>query len=151
MLRHALMEPRLKFDGTIEAMFRRFVILLMILVTPFAQAQAVLECAVMDLKIAVRCCCHGEHQPLMKLRGTNNPCCAVEIQVGERQFVAAAAESSNQRTAKVFPDDEPVAAILSTAPFFANVVVRISPSIQPFAAHVFPTVPTYLRTARLRL
>lgn len=132
-------------------MFKRFVILLMLLVTPFAQAQAVVVCAVMDLKLAVRCCCPGDHQPSMKLRVTRTPCCAVDIQVGERQFVASTAESSNQLTAKGFFDHAPVTAILSTAHFFTTVAIGILQSLQPFAARYFLTIPTYLRTARLRL
>lgn len=136
--------------GLGKPMFKRSIILLLLLVTPFAQAQAVLECAMMDLQTAAPCCCTDENQPSMKGHDASQSCCAVQIKAGDRQFVVSAAEPSTRLSAKAHWSDAPVVAILPTAPIVAVVAAvallrKPSVSLDPLSA------PLYLRTARLRL
>jgi hypothetical protein len=130
-------------------MFKRSVILLLLLVTPFAQAQGALECAMMDLQTAAPCCCAGDHEPSMMARG-NGACCVVTVKAGERQFVAPAAEPSTRLMAKQLWNDAPVVAIAPTAPIIAVVAVAVSPSLPSEPLDPLSS-PLYLRTARLRL
>ena len=130
-------------------MFKRSIIILLLLVTPFAQAQAVLDCAMMDLQTAVPCCCAGDHEASMRAHETG-ACCVVEIKAGERQFVAPAAEQSTQSTAKTLWNEPPVVAIPPTAPIIELAAVVVFPSPQ-LVGSLDPLSPLYLRTARLRL
>ncbi len=132
-------------------MFKKFIIVLLLLVTPFAQAQAVVACAMMDAQTIVRCACPGEdHHSKESQRGTDDACCVVEVIAGERQFVAPAAQST-PLPAKAVWSEAPVVAILPTALFDATVAYGVSPSRQPSVFFDVLRTPLYLRTARLRL
>jgi hypothetical protein len=131
-------------------MFRKAVIVLLLMVTPFAQARAVIVCSMTNGQAVERCVCPGEHHRKMAAHGDEHAqCCAFVLEVTERQFVAPAAEATKHLPAKRVWDDVPVIAIMPAAPVVA--AVRIAPSpLLARAPDLFPA-PLYLRTARLRL
>ena len=131
-------------------MFKKAVILLMLIVTPFAQARAVLSCSMMNGQVVAHCCCpgHGEGAPLQRDTPEATACCNVAIEVSEKVFAGV---SPDQPTAKRAghdtPDTHALAPAVTAVPTF---VVATRPLPSADAASLAPD-RLYLRTARLRL
>ena len=130
-------------------MFKKAVIVLLLLTTPFAQARAVLICSMMNGQVVEKCCCpgHTEHVP-DKHPTPDATCCDVVVAVSDKAFAGV---TSDQTTLKRAAHDAPDVAMAATptpiVPTFAVALRLPSPAYSPFA------VPDrlYLLTARLRL
>lgn len=132
-------------------MFKRAVIVLLLLTTPFAQARAVLICSMMNDRVVEKCCCpeHTEHHMPAQPAAPDASCCNVVVAISDKAFAGVTSEHTLlKRIAHDLPD---VATVAAPAPLPTAFVVPIRP---PSAAFDGPTaVPDrlYLRTARLRL
>ena len=131
-------------------MFKKAVILLMLIVTPFAQARAVLICSMMNGQVVEHCCCpgHGERAPRQRHAPEATACCDVVIEVTENGFAGVSPDQSTvKRASHDVPDTHALAPPVTAAPTF---VVATRPLPTANAAILTPD-RLYLRTARLRL
>lgn len=130
-------------------MFRKAVILLMLLITPFAQARAVLICSMMNGQIVEQCCCpgHAEHRAPTGHDAPAAACCEVAIEVSDRAFAGISAE---QPTIKRLHDVSDAITAAVPAPIVPTFAVAMRPP-PPDKADVLAPDRLYLRTARLRL
>ena len=130
-------------------MFKKAVIVLLLLTTPFAQARAVLICSMMGDQVVEKCCCpgHAEHSTNTHA-APDASCCEVVVAVGDKAFAGVTADQASlKRVAHDAPN-----------------VFTVAPPALPAAAFAVALHPTsrvdvpalvldrlYLRTARLRL
>jgi hypothetical protein len=136
-----------------EAMFRKAVILLLLMVTPFAQARAVMVCSMTDGPVVERCVCPEDHHRSMSAHHAHgeqsSSCCTFVLEVSKREFVAPAVEAAKQLPTKRAWDDVPVVTLLPTP------AVVAAPGVPPSPRLMRSPDPDpdrlYLRTARLRL
>jgi hypothetical protein len=132
-------------------MAKKTLILLLVLIAPFAQARAVLLCAMMNQAPVERCSCPGDrqHTPTDQ-RQTPHGCCTVVMEVGAREFVAPALQASDVLPVKQSWDDVPaieLASIVADADSTATAL----PGHTATVTRAAPPLPLYLATARLRL
>jgi hypothetical protein len=129
-------------------MFRKVLIVLLLLTTPFAQARAVLICSMLNNQVVDECP-HAEHHMPAQPDAPDASCCNVVVAVSDKAFAGI---TSEQTTLKRIAHDVPdVAMVAAPAPLLAAFVVPLRP---PSSAADCPlAVPDrlYLRTARLRL
>jgi hypothetical protein len=134
-------------------MFRKSVIVVLLLITPFAQARAVLVCSMMNEAPVERCVCPElHHEQMPHSPADHSKCCNVVIEVGHREFA-----SSTFSTASALPQmaawaDVPgieLNLIESPPALAAADVSATSESVALRALSNAP--PLYLGTARLRL
>lgn len=138
-------------------MLKNLAILLMLLSAPFAQARAVMACAVMPVlaHAAEPCCCEDEvtGPSLAQNAGLDGmPCCEVMIDAGGDPGMVAISDATEKKPVKKLWDHSPD---LATAPpqfALAAFELQTSPS-RDHAAHPAwdDASRTYLRTSRLRL
>jgi hypothetical protein len=131
-------------------MFKKAVIVLMLLTTPFAQARTVLICSMMNGQIVEHCCCpgHGEGAPIQRDAPEAAVCCDVVVEVSEHAFASVSAEQPTfKRVGHDVPDTHVVATPAAIVPMF---VAAARPLRSVDAASLVP-YRLYLRTARLRL
>jgi hypothetical protein len=135
-------------------MFRKAIIVLLLLTTPFAQARAVLICSMMNDRVVEKCCCpeHTEHHMPAQPAAPDAPeasCCNVIVAVSEKVFAGV---TSEQTTPKRIAHDAPdVAMAAAPAPLLTAFVVPLRPPSSAFDAPIAVPDRLYLRTARLRL
>jgi len=134
-------------------MFRKLIIALMLLAAPFAQAKAMLVCAMMQGQIVEQCCRDDDcRQACMTSQDAaqGQCCCAVAIDTNENIAFGAAAESIDKKPVKKLWDSSPD---LATAPPQASMaaVSDASHASLPFEPHTHDGSRLYLLTARLRL
>ena len=130
-------------------MFKKAVIALLLLTTPFAQARAVLICSMMNDEVVEQCCCpgHTEHAPAPHT-APDAGCCEVGVAVSDKAFAGVTADpSSLKRVAHDAPTVFTVAPSMPPVPTFA---VALHPPSGADAPRPLP-YRLYLRTARLRL
>jgi hypothetical protein len=130
-------------------MFKKAVIVLLLLTTPFAQARAVLICSMMNDQVVEKCCCpgHTDHAP-GKHTAPDATCCDVVVAVSDKAFAGVTADQTTfKRIAHDAPDISMVAAPMPLVPTFSVALRPPSSADGPLA------VPErlYLLTARLRL
>jgi len=131
-------------------MFKKAVIVLMLLITPFAQARAVLICSMMNGQIVEHCCCpgHGEGAPIRRDAPEAAACCDVVVEISEHAFASVSADQSTfKRVSHDVPHTHALAAPAAIVPMFA---VATRPLLSADAVGLVP-YRLYLRTARLRL
>jgi hypothetical protein len=131
-------------------MFKKAIIVLLLLTTPFAQARAVLICSMMNDRVVEKCCCpgHTEHHVPAQPEAPDATCCDVVVAVSDRAFAGV---TSEQTTLKRIAHDVPdVAMVAAPAPLVAAFLIPLRP---PSDADGPIAVPDrlYLLTARLRL
>jgi hypothetical protein len=130
-------------------MFKKAVIVLLLLTTPFAQAR-VLICSMMNGQVVERCHCpgHGEHRMPMRQPASDATCCDVMMQASDKMFAGIGTEQPTLKRAS--HDVQDAVLVAPATPFAPMPAVAQRPP-----AHVYVTdhVPDrlYLRTARLRL
>lgn len=131
-------------------MFKKAVIVLLLLTTPFAQARAMLVCSMMNGQVVERCCCPGHAQHTMPMRhdAPDAACCDVVVQVSEKTFAGVSAHQPTLKRAA--QDVQHVVVLAPSAPYLPTPVVDSHPSRQADSPDYFPD-RLYLRTARLRL
>ena len=135
-------------------MFKKLVIALMLLAAPFAQAKAVLVCAMMQGQIVEQCCRDDDdcRQACVMSQGAAREvcCCAVAIDTNGNIAFGAAAESVDKKPVKKLWDSSPD---LATGPPPASMaaVSDASRASLPFEPHTHDGSRLYLLTARLRL
>ena len=131
-------------------LFRKAVLVLMLLAAPLMQARTVLVCSMMDDQASVQCCCENERRPAPRKPShlTEIGCCVSAIEITDEKGSATATDSSVQTSAK--PDGNGHALVVQPALPPLD-TVRTAP------ARIRSTLPArddsrlYLRTARLRL
>ena len=130
-------------------MFKKAIIVLLLLTTPFAQARAVLICSMMDNQVVEECCCPGHTEPAPRERTTPDAtCCDVVVAVSDKAFAGV---TSDQTTFKrIAPDVPDVFVAAMPVPLVPTFGVALRP---PSNANGPIAVPErlYLLTARLRL
>jgi len=131
-------------------MFKKAVIVLLLLTTPFAQARAVLICSMMNGQVVERCHCpgHGEHRMPMRQPASDATCCDVMMQASDKTFAGIGTEQPTLKRASHDVQDAVVTA--PAAPFVSTYSFSQRPSLY---LHLPEHAPDrlYLRTARLRL
>ena len=139
-------------DGDRVLMFRKAVIVLLLLVTPFAQARALFSCSMMNGQVVERCICPAEQHRLPKPHDeSGTACCTPALEFSERQIIASAADQSARLPAKRPWDSLPVIAIVPSAPIITAAATGMAQSTWQYPAFYPASSPLYLRTARLRL
>jgi hypothetical protein len=131
-------------------MFKKAVIVLLLLTTPFAQARAVMICSMTNDQVVERCHCpdQREHRMPMRHDAPDATCCDVEMRVSDETFAGIGTE---QPTLKRAAHDVPDAVVLAPAtPFLPTLAVAQRPPAYAFVTNHVPD-RLYLRTARLRL
>ena len=129
-------------------MFKKAVILLLLLITPFAQARAVLICSMMNGQVVERCCCTGHAVHGATHDAPEARCCDTAIEVSDKAFAGV---SADQPTGKRASHDLPVGAALPAPRVtIATFTVALRPQPPDDATRLAPD-RLYLRTARLRL
>ena len=80
-------------------MFKKAVIVLLLLTTPFAQARAVLICSMMNGQVVEQCCCpgHTEHVP-DEHPTPDAPCCDVVVAVSDKAFAGVTDDQTTLQT-----------------------------------------------------
>ncbi len=120
-------------------MFKKAVIVLLLLTTPFAQARAVLICSMMNGQVVEKCCCpgHTQHVP-DKRTAPDATCCDVVVAVSDKAFAGV---TSDQTTLKRAAHDVPdVAVMAATAPRrFRRSPLRCGRRPLPTVRSPFPT------------
>jgi hypothetical protein len=133
-------------------MFKKAVILLMLLTTPFAQARAVLICSMMNGQVVEHCCCPGhadQRAPIRHRAHEAAACCDVVVQVSDKAFAGVSADQPTvKRAGHDVPDSDASPAPVAVVPTFV-VAARPRPSADT-SSNPAPD-RLYLRTARLRL
>ncbi len=132
-------------------MFRKAIIVLLLLTTPFAQARAVLICSMMNDRVVEKCCCpgHTEHHMPAQPDAPDASCCNVVVAVSDKVFAGI---TSEQTTPKRIAHDVPdVAMVVAPVPLPTTFVVPLRPPSSAFDAPIAVPYRLYLRTARLRL
>jgi hypothetical protein len=129
-------------------MLKKTLVVLLLLVTPFAQARAGLVCAMMTGQILEQCCCPG-HAGTAAARHdvSHGACCDVVIEVGDKDLAGISADLPvMKRVGHDAPDHFAV-----TAPAIVMATVVAVPRTAHAIVPILPASPLYLRTARLRL
>ena len=135
-------------------MFKKAVIVLLLLTTPFAQARAVLICAMMNDRVVEKCCCpgHTEHHMPATPAAPDAPdasCCNVVVAISDKAFAGV---TSEQMTLKRIAHDLPdVVMVVAPVPLLTTFVVPSRPPSTAFDGPLAVPDRLYLRTARLRL
>lgn len=129
-------------------MFKRAVIVLMLLITPFAQARAVMICS-MNTQPVERCSCPGnaDHGERMRHDAPDAACCTVVIEAGSKAFAGVITDAPVVKRANPAPDVTAMPVVPVSMPSPA-VVQRFLPAAERLD---LPQYRLYLRTARLRL
>ncbi len=102
-------------------MFKKAVIVLLLLTTPFAQARAVLICSMMNDQVVEKCCCpgHTEHHMPAQPDAPDASCCDVVVAVSDKVFAGI---TSEQTTPKRIAHDVPdVAIVAAPVPLLTDV------------------------------
>jgi hypothetical protein len=129
-------------------MFRKVLIVLLLLTTPFAQARAVLICSMLNNQVVDECP-HAEHHMPAQPDAPDASCCNVVVAVSDKAFAGI---TSEQTTLKRIAHDVPdVAMVAAPAPLLAAFVVPLRPPSSAADCPVAVPDRLYLRTARLRL
>ncbi len=132
-------------------MFRKAIIVLLLLTTPFAQARAVLICSMLNNQV-VEECPHAEHHMPAQPAQPDAPdasCCTVVVAVSEKVFAGI---TSEQTTLKRIAHDVPdVAMVAAPVPLLPPFIVPLRPPSSAADGPIAVSYRLYLRTARLRL
>ena len=130
-------------------MFKKAIIVLLLLTTPFAQARAVLICSMMNGQVVEKCCCPGHTQYVPDKRtAPDATCCDVVVAVSDKAFAGI---TCDQTTLKRIAHDVPDVAMATTpAPTVPTFAVALRPPSTADGPFAFPN-RLYLLTARLRL
>jgi hypothetical protein len=128
-------------------MFKKSVIVLLLLITPFAQARAVLICSMMKGEVVQHCVCPGHVDQRKSTRhdAPDGTCCDVVIQVSDKDFAGVGA--AVKRIGHDAPD---IAAVVAPAAVIPT-VFAVSNRLRFDGTLNRPPSRLYLRTARLRL
>lgn len=135
-------------------MFKKAVIVLLLLTTPFAQARALLICSMMNDRVVEKCCCpgHTEHHMPAKPAAPDTPdasCCNVVVAISDKAFAGVTSEHTMlKRIAHDLPD---VVMVAAPSPLPTAFVVPLRPPSATFDGPIAVPDRLYLRTARLRL
>lgn len=132
-------------------MFKKAVIVLLLLITPFVQARAVLVCSMMNDVVVEHCSCpdHPEHAATTRDDAPEAACCDVVFEVSDKAFAGIGTDLPTlKRVSHDAPDAVTLAASAVVAPTFV-VTARLLPP--PTDALGISQSRLYLRTARLRL
>ncbi len=131
-------------------MFKKAVIVLLLLTTPFAQARAVLICSMTNGPVVERCHCpgHGSHRMPIRRDASDATCCDVIMQVSDKTFAGIGTEQPTLKRTSHDVQDAVVTA--PAAPFVPTLAVAQRPPDYVSNADHLPD-RLYLRTARLRL
>jgi hypothetical protein len=104
-------------------MFKKAVIVLLLLTTPFAQVRAVMICSMMNGQVIERCACpgHAHHTAPTRHEAPAAACCDVVIEVSDKAFAGV---GTDQPTLKRVSHDGPNTVALpavTVAPLFVVV------------------------------
>ena len=135
-------------------MFRKAIIVLLLLTTPFAQARAVLICSMMNDRVVEKCCCpgHTEHHMPAQPAAPDAPdasCCNVVVAVSDKAFAGITSEQTTPK--RVVHDVPDVAMMAAPVPLLATFIVPLRPPSSNADGLIAVPDRLYLRTARLRL
>jgi Co/Zn/Cd efflux system component len=147
-------ERSLSFDAVIgypdQAMLKKSFIVLLLLITPFAQARAMLICSMMNDQVIEHCCCPGHAGPAIPMQSdvSEGACCDVVIEVSDKDFAGVGTDLPTvKRPGHDVPD---LAVVVTPIAVIPTVFATALPG--PYAGTLsFPPPRLYLRTARLRL
>ena len=130
-------------------MFKKAVIVLLLLTTPFAQARAVLICSMMNDQVVEECCCPGHTEAAPNEHTTPDAtCCDVVVAVSDKAFAGVTSDQTTfKRIAHDVPDVFVAAMPAPLVPAFSVALRPPSNADGPIAA----PERLYLLTARLRL
>ena len=131
-------------------MLKKAFIVLLLLITPFAQARTVLFCPMMSGEVAEHCCCPGHAGRTIPMQRdvSDGACCDVVIVVSDKEFAGIGTDlPAVKRPGHDVPD---MPAVVTPAVAFPDVFAIAMPS-QSTGTLSFPPPRLYLRTARLRL
>ena len=133
----------------VRTILKKAVIVLMLVITPLAQANVVFVCSMMNGEAVEHCCCPDAKS--RRSAGDNADaaaCCTVSIEMRDVEF---ASTSPDDQKAKRLGDNSPDVAIVSAAPL----QMAFSAAVQLPMSGVDDLLPSsarlYLLTARLRL
>jgi hypothetical protein len=127
---------------------KKTLIVLLLFITPFAQARAVLICSMMNGQVVEHCCCAGHAAHRVSHDAPDAACCDVAIEVSDKAFAGVTA---NQPIVKRVGHDLPmIAAVPVPALIIPTFAVAARPP-PPDDTATFASDRLYLRTARLRL
>lgn len=141
------------FAESTNAVFKKTIIVLMLALTPLAQARAVFVCSMMNALLLDRCCCEHAGRVPMPREDPSASCCAVTVELTPDRSVATASvapASDRQQLARPSPLT-PDVAIAPRAPLEAAVVVSALPVHASSGSFAPSGSLLYLLTARLRL
>lgn len=134
-------------------MFKKTIIVLLLALTPLAQARAVFVCSMMSARPLDRCCCeHAERAPAPREEGSA-PCCIVTFDLTrDRSAVAASLAPASDRTlVERSTGTSPEVAIAAHAPVEPEIAADTLPVRGSWESFVRSGSRLYLLTARLRL
>jgi len=131
-------------------MLKKSLIVLLLLITPFAQARAVLICSMMKGEVVEHCACpgHVEQRESTRHDAPDGTCCDVVIQVSDKDFADVQA---NRPAVKRIGHDAPDVVAVVAPPAVIPAVVAISEPLRFDGKLNSALSRLYLRTARLRL
>jgi hypothetical protein len=130
-------------------MLKKSVIVLLLLITPFAQARAVLICSMMGGEVVEHCCCPGHAGRIVPIeRDVDGACCDAAIVFADRAFAGISADLP---TVKRPAHDVPDVAVVVTPAAVIPTLFAIARPQQYANTPDFPPPRLYLHTARLRL
>jgi hypothetical protein len=131
-------------------MLKKSFIVLLLLITPFAQARTLLICSMMNGEVVEHCCCPGHAGRTIPMQRdvSDGACCDTLIEVSDKDFAGIGTDlPAVKRPGHDVPD---MAAVLTPVVAFSDVfAIAVTP--QSPGTLSFPPPRLYLRTARLRL
>jgi len=130
-------------------MLKKSVVVLLLLITPFAQARAMIFCSMTNGAVIEQCRCpgHADHTKRIERDVPEAACCEVLIEVSDKDFAGTATDLPAVKRAG---NDVPDSAVATPAVSVPSVFVVALP--RPFNGwQNFSPPRLYLRTARLRL
>jgi hypothetical protein len=131
-------------------MLKKSIVVLLLLVTPFAQARATIFCPIMNGAVVEQCRCpgHADHTKRIERDIPEGVCCEVQIEVSDKDFAGIATDlPAVKRAGNDVPDS---AAVVTPAVIVPSAFIVALPRRSTDRLN-FPPPRLYLRTARLRL
>ncbi len=134
-------------------MFRKAIIVVLLLVTPFAQARVLLLCSMTHDAPVEQCACPAQHhQQLPTQQADHGDCCTVDVEVTARELAATSGTAAAALPTKAAWTDVPALELTVFESPHARVVVDVAATSQLSSlAALANAPPRYLDTARLRL
>ena len=136
----------------VSPMFRKAVILLLVLLTPFAQARVVLACSMNETPVERCACPHAQHHSMSEQQGGHRECCDIVIEASEREFATSSVTSASVLPVIAPWADVPTVLIELIEASPAQAPTDVAATAQRSALLAMAnSPPLYLHTARLRL